>query len=824
MRLFSLAALVFVFIAQPVSSQVISVEVSKNGEFLTVKLDGNAVSNGEGQNIFLSRTSSLRFDFSGVQDKTATFRITSAITNGNPNSIELDSNYFKVATTISSDNNLKLKKGSNIVDLSKPFQIGIASGKSNAAIDRIFIPQLNTSIAETQSDASHGASDGDDAEEEEKQYQPGSAVYDALKLADNAKLSGEELKIIVKYYFPDENVDDEDRAKALLDATPFLKDLGLKIIPLKINRGSAQAGGNILSSLSASAIGGLDVTAFADGLAKFLVKRTKQELSVAFFKKFKDIIEKTKDLNTLFPNTADQLSNVGDEIYDYERYIQNLREAFKKDITAIHYNLPGIIPNHQAFFTQYRALGIGINTGCYIARELEKRTHPGDILAAYPFEYLDESTDMASIGTIKTIQLFSASLRDTATSEDANYWVSIGKLRELVNNRRALKIYFGLVYRESINRYGRVQYGGGANLTQVLENASAQWDAVLSTYDSYRRYILRLGDKVDALNKMIQEYKNMEFDSSGLEKYAKYFKASIDLIGYCTEASELPLIKGNVPDIKESLQKYFLIAYEVTDLVVDAYKKNYSAAVNHVVKVYNLVRTKPLQDPGVTAAQRASFDAPKDDANNSITVLARLVKYGSFLSTLATAKNSDEVAKAIETAALPIGSSRIKRESPFNVTLNAYTGLFIGRENIVGVKDDKGINTYGVTAPVGISISKGHSIFFIPVGGWREGKRGWSTSLFISLIDIGAVTAYRFKNEEAAEVPTIQLKNIISPGAFISLGIPKTPLSFNVGAQMGPNLRKVSGTSADNSDRRYWRFSTAFCVDIPLFNLYTRSR
>lgn len=826
MRQFSLAALVFVFMIQPVFGQVISFEVSKNGDLLVIKLDGKPVPRGGDQAIVVSKTSGLRFDFSGIQDKTTIFRIASAITNGDANSISLDNDYFKVATTLSTDNDLKLKRNNNVIDLSKPFQVAITNDKSPTGIDCIFLPQITSTAAGQPVTFSSGANENGADEEEEKQYKAGSAVYDALKLADNATLSGEELKIIAKYYFPDENVDDEAKAKALLDNSPFLKDIG--ITALKANRGSAQAGGNILSSLSASAIGGLDVTAFADGLARFLVKRTKQELSVAFFKRFQEIIEKTKDLKTLFPNTADHLSNVEDEVYDYERYIQNLREAFKKDIAAIHYNLPGIIENHETFFEKNRLLKIGINTGCYIARELENRTHPGDILAAYPIDqYLDSSADRLSVGIIKTVQLFSASLRDTITGEGANYWVSIGKLRELVNNRKALIIYFGLVYRESINRYGQIPYTATMNLTQILDGLSTRYKGSLSTFDAYKRFVLGLGDKVDALNKMIKEYKDMEFDSSGLEKYAKYFRASVELFEYCTGVSELPVIKDKISDtkgFKQKLDKYFLISYEVSDLVVDAYKKNYSAAINHVVKVYNLVRTKPLQDTTLPAEQRTGFDKPKDDPNNSVAVLARLVKYGSFLSTLATAKNSDEVAKAIETAALPVGSSRIKRESPFNVTLNAYTGLFVGRENIIGVKDDKGINTYGVTAPVGISISKGHSIFFIPVGGWREGKRGWSTSLFISLIDIGAVTAYRFKNEEVAEVPTIQLKNIISPGAFISLGIPRTPLSFNVGAQMGPNLRKVSSTTADNSDRRYWRFSTAFCVDIPLFNLYTKSR
>jgi len=80
-------------------------------------------------------------------------------------------------------------------------------------------------------------------------------------------------------------------------------------------------------------------------------------------------------------------------------------------------------------------------------------------------------------------------------------------------------------------------------------------------------------------------------------------------------------------------------------------------------------------------------------------------------------------------------------------------------------------------------------------------------------------------------VPTIQLKDIFSPGMFLSLGIPKTPLSINLGAQMGPNLRKVNVTDPGNTNphndfenRIYWRYSISVCVDIPVFNFYTKSK
>ena len=224
--------------------------------------------------------------------------------------------------------------------------------------------------------------------------------------------------------------------------------------------------------------------------------------------------------------------------------------------------------------------------------------------------------------------------------------------------------------------------------------------------------------------------------------------------------------------------------------------------------------------------------------------LHKFYKYGAFMATMVQAKSSDDVEKVIEAFALPTGSARIKRESVFNVSLNAYTGLYGGYEHIKGIDNNCWqFNSYGVTAPIGVAISKGHSIFFFGTGenNWAKGKKGWSTSLFISLVDIGALASFRFKDDSTiiksnsttdtlstSQVPTIQLKDIISPGVFLSIGIPKSPLSVNFGAQMGANLRKITssnGTSQiDYNDKIYWRYSISVCVDIPLLNFYTKSK
>ena len=196
------------------------------------------------------------------------------------------------------------------------------------------------------------------------------------------------------------------------------------------------------------------------------------------------------------------------------------------------------------------------------------------------------------------------------------------------------------------------------------------------------------------------------------------------------------------------------------------------------------------------------------------------------MATIAQSQNSDDVEAAIEAVALPSGSSRVKRETPFNVSLNAYTGLYYGNEQIDGV-DNKGhaFNSYGVSAPIGFSISRGHSFLFLGTGkdGWKKNKYGWATSLFLSVVDIGALASFRFTNDSTKSVPNIQLKDIISPGVFLSIGIPKSPLSFNCGYQIGPLLREVTQTKNAYS-QNYTRFSISLCVDIPLLNFYTKSK
>lgn len=692
-------------------------------------------------------------------------------------------------------------------------------------------------------------------------YQPGSAVYDALKLADGPNLSQDELKRIVQFYYPKGDINDTTKAMDSLRSNPFIKSV-LPVPQKQSVIGKSQDGKSLLSSLSLSSIGGLDVTNIVDGLAKFLVKRAKEELNTAFFEKFKEELDKYPDLKTLFPKTVNLLGSIGTEVYNYQKYIQNLREAFKDDIETLYKNLPGIIDNHREFFSRHQELAASLRSGCYLVGALQQQVHPGDILANYPTEYLD-SVNGNWLGSVQTLQLLSASMRETQEN-DQNYWVNIKYLRQLVNTKNAFMIYLGLVYQMAKIQYNTVPFANGS-LVDVLEKIAPRIATINDTankiYNAYKTYVLRFGEKTSALNDMIANYIKPANDSLALELYKKYFDASQDLIEYAAQVGQLPILNRVkfISNLDSLLQPYFKVTNLTSNLIVEINRKNYSAAVNDAILIYDFVRNKPAKvelDLATAKADTTAMDYKKalassnatdialakttdsiqkatqtvlaSTANKVSSTLRNLAKYGAFMSTVATAKTSDEVAAAIEAFVLPAGSARIKRQSNFNVALNAYVGLYGGAEYLPSLKKNATAFSAGLTAPIGIAISwgkKGCGKSEEALASLNTGKaKGSSYTIFASLIDIGAAAAFRFGDTTSSITSTIQLKNIIAPGLYFYYGFRNSPFSLGLGAQVGPQLRKISSNDINIGKEIYLRFGLSFAVDLPLLNFYTKNK
>jgi hypothetical protein len=576
-----------------------------------------------------------------------------------------------------------------------------------------------------------------------------------------------------------------------------------------------------------SAIGGLDVTNLADGFAKFLVKRTKEELNVAFFERLQRFLEKYKDAQLLFPQTYLTLQAIGTEIYNYEIFISSLRESFEKDLNGLLANLPNVINNsdYDSFFRNHGELKDVCLSSIWIGNCLLNKENPGQIIANYDPDSLLANHGNNVKAAVKVFQVFSESMR---SAEAGHYWIRMDSLNALLNDNVAFQIYLGLIYQQ----IGDIRLDDKTYLKAGFVNNA-------ETFGKVRAYLRGFMAKASIVSENIKNISGKEKDKVSFTDYYNFYSVSLDLIQYAANAYQLPgLMKLKPP---EDFNKYVMIARTGGNIALDINRKNYSSAIINSYTLYNYAfgggekgLNGIISNPAKSKEEKDYATSILNDRNSFNKTIEDfkmgLLKYGPFIASVSQAQNSDDVEKAIEAAALPSGSSRIKRETSFNVSLNAYTGLFVGHETIVGLTDNQFINNYGITAPIGVALSTGsHSFLFL----CPKNEGHWSYSLFVSLIDLGAVASFRFQNNDSvSQIPTIHLQDIFSPGIFLSVGIPKCPLSVNMGVQMGPNLRKVYVEDKNNpgeyingyENSVYWRYSLSLVVDIPVFNLYTKSK
>ena len=161
------------------------------------------------------------------------------------------------------------------------------------------------------------------------------------------------------------------------------------------------------------------------------------------------------------------------------------------------------------------------------------------------------------------------------------------------------------------------------------------------------------------------------------------------------------------------------------------------------------------------------------------------------------AQNAQQVENLLESTALPAGSSRVKKETDFNIAVQAYVGMFYrGGESGLGFT-----NRYGLAAPIGVTFSHGF------------GKYG-SVSAFVGAFDLGNIIQYKLNNQGAYE-QNISFAGIFSPGLHLAYGFPGYwPLTLGVGCQWVSPV-----TSTSNNVNLSPHFNAFLGVDIPLFNL-----
>lgn len=195
-----------------------------------------------------------------------------------------------------------------------------------------------------------------------------------------------------------------------------------------------------------------------------------------------------------------------------------------------------------------------------------------------------------------------------------------------------------------------------------------------------------------------------------------------------------------------------------------------------------------------------------------------LFRYGTFMADVVAAESPTDIEVALNNVALPPGSSQIKRTRPSSIELGAYFGVSVAQERLVlplelsdaEVEDPQTVLSLFV--PVGLSYSR------------QFGARS-SATLFASILDLGAITAFRLdrRNEDpqAASIdrlPEFSFRNVVAPGLHLIYNFPRSPFSLGFGVQDGPGVRRYTPAgSTEVREGRGVRFMLTGSVDVPIF-------
>ena len=377
-------------------------------------------------------------------------------------------------------------------------------------------------------------------------------------------------------------------------------------------------------------------------------------------------------------------------------------------------------------------------------------------LAANLLYCLEAPTQYDSLGNVK----------------DTTRWLTRDQFRSILKTPESRDLYLGLIY----NQLNDV--AGTANL-------SSEGVATITT------------NFIDIINEAVIYRDSLELNKKNEKlKFVDYFpfvRLSMDLLNTLITTplvDEKPLFPG--------LKEVPIITDQALSLFENIYNDQYSYAIYNAVELYKTI-TSDLAG----------------DTTHAGEIRDNIILYGSFIANVAAAKSAEDMKGALVAAALPPGSSRIKRQNRTNVSINAYMGLGAGGEqindNVAGLANDWGFLA-ALSVPIGLSYSIRPKI---------DSKLSYT--FFVPILDLGGVTSFRIdNNENTSSLPELSFQNVIAPGGYLLANINNSPFSLGAGVQYGPQLRTVMDSNGVELEASAWRAMFLFAVDVPVFNLFTR--
>ncbi|MBX2953020.1 MAG: hypothetical protein KF870_10965 [Leadbetterella sp.] len=589
----------------------------------------------------------------------------------------------------------------------------------------------------------------------------------------------------------------------------YLKEAGFSML-YSANKGAAALSEPTINAQAAAGV--FSPTMVADVLGTFIAKRFKEEINAAYLIRFRETLERKDELKRIFPESYLVLSQ--SDPYNYTTFLQILQEAFHQDLQHIPQNMLDYIRFNKKWFKDlnndpvldFLAVTLQFYSGVQAGQEGQYIL--AELINSQAVQKIQDTRLKAGLNLLSLLAANAYSRSETPLAR--------AEVAKLSASKDLANLYIGLILEKERDRLEATPVTDDKNLYIWMEEKQPEIDSLLVEIGILSKGLSRFKEIEKQITSKKENAETPDHQAQLASLYFNLFETGVN-----TLKDSYSFVQRVAPNLPKKPTVYLDLTGKTVPVVKYVWMKNYGLALAHGVKLLQSHKLPLLtsKNKGKKDKEPEEIAALQRSIGDSSGISGQLLKYGSFIVTVAKAETSAEMLQALETAALPVGSYRIKRNNYFNLAVNAYGGIFGAREKVFalpgGVSEVKPGFAWGATAPVGISFSWGS-----PQTAKRLNMDGRSWGGFVSLIDVGTVFAFRMK-DQVSTLPELRWSNLLAPGLYLVHGIKNSPLAVSFGAQYGPDLRKIEVESA-LTDVSAWRLGFSLTADIPLFNLSTK--
>ncbi|MBL0745943.1 hypothetical protein [Chryseolinea lacunae] len=527
-----------------------------------------------------------------------------------------------------------------------------------------------------------------------------------------------------------------------------------------------------------------------DAVAKVVAEDFQEGLNVVYINKFKKKLDGIAELRAFFPATYKFFQDTNP--FDYPKLGRDFKAKFEEDLKSLVLNVKRFIDDTQSapwstFKTSPYYLPYCVASD--IGGKLIAGSHPVEILDYLELQYdLKRKTDNRFDPYYKTVRLLNIVQLNFQKGKDKNpspfstqfenVWIQYKDLKLLADAPEKIWYLMGLIYQQDPVVFKSLMPATTQAAIEKLYN-----DTILPSID----LLMNIDNAIGKKNLSGEDMGQML--TSVLTIMQNYNKVS----GLIIDHNQLIVVSQKL------IQCYTAIS-----------EKDYNSLVSNVVFILDQINR--------------DFNKNQQTAD-VLKVTALLMKYGTFITDVVNAKNSDDLASAYRKAAVNRGTYIDKRFSISSLTISAHPGGIVGLEQLSG--NDEWKFNVGITAPIGFEFTWGSKTKYDTTkktANYTDGSaiktlKGSSNGFMVSFADIGAVFNYRLNDKDSELPQELTFKQIFSPGIAFHHGFKNSPITFGVGIQYTPELRKVEEeavTIEANSFKAFLRLT----YDLPLLKIY----